>query len=66
MKNYVQVGFTAQRTITGEFLPPIPVFVVADELKSSGLAECEEKPLHEISGLLFEKYKEKLKKEQIK
>ena len=65
MKSYVQVGFTAQRTLKGDFLPPVPVYIEVDYLRKSGLAECEEKPLTDISGLIFKRYKEKKIKEQI-
>ena len=65
MKNLVQVGFTAQRTLNGDFLPETPVYIEGTHLKQSGLAEIEEKPLHDISGLIFQRYKEKKLKEQI-
>jgi len=65
MKSYVQVGFTAQRTLKGDFLQPVPAYIEVDFLRTSGLAECEEKPLDNISGLIFKRYKEKKIKEQI-
>ena len=60
----VQVGFTAQRTIDGEFLPAIPVYVYQEHIEASGLARAEEKVLHDISGLVFKKYKEKKLREE--
>ena len=63
LKNFVQVGFTAQRKINGDFLPAMPVYILADFLENSGLAITEEKALCDISGLAFKRYKEKKVKE---
>ena len=64
--NVVQVGFTAQRTIAGDFLSAVPIYILEDELEKSGLSKNEEKSLSDISGLAFQRYKEKKIKESFK
>lgn len=52
---FIQVGVTALRSPTGDFLPSVPLYVKADKLKQSGLAQAEENLLHDISGIFAEK-----------
>lgn len=40
---FIQVGVTALRSPTGDFLPSVPLYIKADKLKQSGLAQAAEK-----------------------
>ena len=60
---FIQIGITALRSPTGEFLPAVPLYIKADKLKQSGLTQEEENILHDISGLFV---KPKNKKEDKK
>lgn len=55
---FIQVGVTALRSPTGDFLPSVPLYIKADKLKQSGLAQAEEKLLRDVSGVFAEKHKE--------
>ena len=60
---FIQIGITALRSPTGEFLPAVPLYIKADKLKQSGLTQEEENILHDISGL-FVKPKENKKEDK--
>lgn len=53
---FIQVGVTALRSPTGEFLPSVPLYIKADNLKQSGLTQAEENLLRDVSGLFAEKH----------
>ncbi len=55
---FIQVGVTALRSPTGEFLPSVPLYIKADKLKQSGLAQVEENLLCDISGIFAEKHQQ--------
>ncbi len=55
---YIQVGVTALRSPKGDFLPSVPIYIKADQLKNSGLTQAEENVLHDISGFFAEKHQE--------
>lgn len=61
---YIQVGVTALRSPTGDFLPSVPLFVRADKLKQSGLAQSEEKLLRDVSGVFVDKYRQQKEKDE--
>lgn len=60
---YIQVGVTALRSPTGDFLPSVPLFIKADKLKQSGLARSEEKLLRDVSGVFVDKYRQQKEKD---
>lgn len=62
---FIQIGVTALRSPTGDFLPSVPLYIKADHLKQSGLTQAEENVLHDVSGVFAEKY-EKQKQEKQK
>lgn len=55
---FIQVGVTALRSPTGDFLPAVPLYIKADKLKQSGLSQPEEKLLRDVSGVFTDKFKE--------
>lgn len=54
---YIQVGVTALRSPTGEFLPSIPLYIKTDEaIKANGLTAAEESVLHDLGALFAIKH----------
>lgn len=51
---FIQVGVTALRGPTGEFLPAVPLYIRADKLKQSGLTQAEENLLRDVSGVFVD------------
>ena len=55
--NYIQIGVTALREVTGEFLESTPIYVKTNKkIKKTEMTEDEEYLIHDISGLFKEKY----------
>lgn len=52
---FIQVGVTALRSPTGDFLPSVPLYIKADKLKQSGLTQVEENLLRDVSGIFAKK-----------
>ena len=51
-ETYIQIGVTALRTPTGDFLPSVPLYIKAAEaVGASGLTPSEERPLHDVAAL---------------
>ena len=61
---FIQVGITALRSPTGDFLPSVPLYIKADQLKQSGLTQAEENVLNDVSGIFAEKYDEQKTRKQ--
>lgn len=64
--HYIQVGVTALRSPTGDFLPSVPIYIKTNEaIKASGLTEGEENAVQAISELFaiknFEQQEENIK-----
>jgi len=54
---FIQVGFTAQRTVTGEFLPPVPLYIkTTAPTGKSGLNVAEEQLMHDLGRLFSDKH----------
>lgn len=53
----IQIGVTALRTPTGEFLPSVPIYIKSTEaVKASGLTPSEENVIHDIAELFAVKH----------
>ena len=61
---YVQIGVTALRSPTGEFLPSVPMYIAVDD--DSNTKKLLDEPLHEVSGIFAEKYYELMQKRKKK
>lgn len=61
---FIQVGVTALRSPTGDFLPSVPLYIKADKLKQSGLTQAEENLLKDVSGVFADKHKQYTEKEK--
>ena len=61
---YVQIGVTALRSPTGEFLPSVPMFIQVDDDKNT--EDLLKESLHEISGIFAERYYELMQKRKQK
>ena len=55
MKKFVQIGVTATRTPTGDFLPSIPLYIEVEHLCRSGLTPAQENAVRDIAGFFIEK-----------
>lgn len=55
---FIQIGVTALRSPTGEFLPSVPLYIKADKLNKSGLSQAEEDVLHNVAGVFAEKHEQ--------
>lgn len=55
MKNgeFVQIGVTAMRTPTGDFLPSVPLYIkTTDAIKSNGLTASEVAVLRDVAAVI--------------
>lgn len=52
---YVQVGMTALRTPTGDFMTPVPLFIRKEDIP---LVSTEGDEVRDVSKLFAEKFKE--------
>ena len=55
MKNgeFVQIGVTAMRTPTGDFLPSVPIYIkTTDAIKSNGLTASEVAALRDVAAVI--------------
>ena len=55
MKNgeFVQIGVTAMRTPTGDFLPPVPIYIkTTDAIKINGLTASEVAVLRDVAAVI--------------
>lgn len=51
-ETYIQIGVTALRSPTGEFLPSVPLYIKTDEaVKASGLTSPEEDLIHDVASV---------------
>ena len=58
-ETYIQIGVTALRDRSGNFLPSVPLYVKAsDAIKGSGQTQIGEDPIKEIANLFAVKYME--------
>ena len=56
-ENYIQIGVTALRTPTGDFLPSVPLYVKTTEaVKASGFTASEEGVIHSVAQLFALKH----------
>lgn len=55
MKNgeFVQIGVTAMRTPTGDFLPSVPLYIkTSDAIKGNGLTASEVAVLRDVAAVI--------------
>lgn len=49
---YIQIGVTALRTPTGEFMPSVPIYIKSTEaIGACGLTPSEEAPIHDVAAV---------------
>lgn len=63
MEKFVQIGVTALRSRTGEFLESVPLYVKAEEVPKHPI---EITPLYDTAGLIVERYMEVMTAKQKK
>ena len=63
-KTFIQIGVTALRKPTGEYLPSVPLFIEADKLTASGLTPEHEDALHDFAGFFIEEYGKRLREKK--
>lgn len=64
-KQYVQVGVTALRGPTGEFLESVPLYIEVEK-SNKPVHPLHEQMLHDVAGLFAEKYMEVMTAKQKK
>ena len=64
-KIFVQVGVSAMRTPSGEFLPSTPIYMEVEHLEKNGLTQFESEALTNVAGFFVERIKKKNKKELV-
>ena len=66
-ETYIQIGVTALRTPTGDFLPSVPLYIKATEaVGASGLTPSEERPLHDVAALFAVKHIENTAQKEVR
>lgn len=56
-ERYIQIGVTSLRTPTGEFLPPVPLYIKTTEKPTeSGLTLTEEALLRDVAGVFADRH----------
>lgn len=66
-ETYIQIGVTALRTPTGDFLPSVPLYIKsAEAVGASGLTPSEERPLHDVAALFAVKHIENTAQKEVR
>jgi hypothetical protein len=65
---YIQIGVTALRTPTGDFLPATPIYIKTSEaIKASGMTQSEENVIHDVARVFaIKSFEMQAKKEAMK